>query len=717
MGRSGDRVIGRSGDQSGDRVIRRSSGVVASALVASLCFCSGRGEKTGSGPAESSTAAPSASVSPAAAVAVGPPVEVSDAETRTARPAGAGPAVIWLALDGLDFEIVDRLAASGKMPNWKRLAETGWTSRIQSFMPVLSPIIWTTVATGVSPEVHRVLDFQEVDPKTGAKVPISGRSRRVPAVWNLASDAGKKVGVVSWWATHPAEEVKGFFVSDHASPILYEKLPLSGVAYPSTLESGVAQAVARDGRIAPEELARFVDVPAAEIENALASGRGMEDPVVALSRILAATRVVQKVARELYDRQLPDLTMVYIEGTDEIGHVFAADAPPRLPCTSESDFAKYGRAVDEYYAVVDRMLGQWMRRAEEDHATLIVQSDHGFKWGADRSCERSSLNWSTAAYWHRLEGVFAAWGQGVRPGKGQLGAKPTSAVRPTMFDPAPTVLSLLGVPADRSMPGRQIAAAFRSLPPLRREDAFARVTVRRVAAEEMSAAQANEYTKKLLALGYLSGSEARPLAPTGGAEPGMTEGAWNNLGLYDRETSGKLAAAREAFGKALALRPDYHSPMFNLAVLDRMEGKDRDAREWLMRSLAAGHADPPGTVRQWIDEYTRTGKTAAARDVADAALAAYPDNEPIAREVAFGRFKGHDCPGAFAAVSRFEAATRDPQTLNAVGLFQTCLGKREDATRTFERSLSIDPNQPGVVHSLTIIRGGGPANPNPNPKP
>jgi len=166
---------------------RRLSAILIAAILGG---CRKEPTAAGSGTSPASTPLP--------AVFAGPPVETEDVATRTARAAGGGRAVIWLALDGLDFEIVDRLAASGKMPHWKRLAETGWTSRIQSFMPVLSPIVWTTVATGVSPEVHRVLDFQEVDPKTGAKVPITGRSRRVPAIWNLASAAGKKVGVVSW---------------------------------------------------------------------------------------------------------------------------------------------------------------------------------------------------------------------------------------------------------------------------------------------------------------------------------------------------------------------------------------------------------------------------------------------------------------------------------------------------------------------------------------
>ena len=52
----------------------------------------------------------------------------------------------------------------------------------------------------------------------------------------------------------------------------------------------------------------------------------------------------------------------------------------------------------------------------------------------------------------------------------------------------------------------------------------------------VTAEQASEYAKKLKALGYLTGGESRPVAPAAGDRPGMTEGAWNNLGVYLRET-------------------------------------------------------------------------------------------------------------------------------------------------------------------------------------
>jgi predicted AlkP superfamily phosphohydrolase/phosphomutase/Flp pilus assembly protein TadD len=662
----------------------RSRGAVWSAALALLVSC---------GPgAEQKAAAPEA-VSAA-------PVESDDPATRVRRPEGHFRPVIWLGLDGLDWELLDRLSREGRMPNWKRLVAEGASANLTSFMPILSPIVWTTAATGVGPDIHRVLDFQEVDPKTGEKVPISGRSRAVPAVWNLASVAGRTVGVVGWWATHPAEEVNGFFVSDRANPILSDRATSAGAGYPPSVAAGMAQVVERDGRVTDEDIGRFVSVPVREIAQARASGGGMENPIVGMERILSATRVYQRIARDLYDRGHPDLMALYLEGTDQIGHVFASYTPPRLRCVSDAEVARYGGAAEAYFALIDRILGQWMRRAEEDHATLLVHSDHGFKWGSDRSCERASWNWATAAFWHRLEGVFVAWGGATRAR--------TARGQASVFDVAPTVLALLGLPADRRMSGHALTGFFRDLPELARRDLMGVVPVRRVVSEAVSDKEATEYAKKLMALGYLSASDARPLAPTGGDRPGMTEGAWNNLGLYYSETGHALRLAREAFLEALKLRPSYHSPMFNLAVLDRRRGETASALDWLFRALETGHPDPQGTILQWAAEYERTGKPDAAKALLDRAVAAYPGSEAIAREEGLNRFRSRDCAGAVKSLSRFAATTSDPVTLSTLGLFETCLGRRNEAIRYFEKSLTVKPDQPNVTQALRLVRANPP---------
>ena len=220
----------------------------------------------------------------------------------------------------------------------------------------------------------------------------------------------------------------------------------------------------------------------------------------------------------------------------------------------------------------------------------------------------------------------------------------------------------------------------------------------------MSPQQASEYTKKLLALGYLSPSEAKPLAPTGGDRPGLTEGAWNNLGVYFRETRKDLSAAEKAFEKSLELSPGYYSPMFNLAVLYRSRSDTKAAEEWLFRSLAALRQDPEPAVVGWSHEYQKDGKVAAARSLLERAARAYPDNEGIARDLALLRYRARDCGGAVSALSRFEAGTKNPRTLNDLALFETCLVHREAVLRLLERSLALDPNQPDVLRTLSMVR-------------
>jgi Flp pilus assembly protein TadD len=162
--------------------------------------------------------------------------------------------------------------------------------------------------------------------------------------------------------------------------------------------------------------------------------------------------------------------------------------------------------------------------------------------------------------------------------------------------------------------------------------------------------------------------------------------------------------AEAAFQKALALRPVYASPQFNLAVLYRERKQDARAIDWLFKSLAAGHADPAGTIRRWAAEYEEDGKSAQSREVLERGAKAYPADEGVNRELGIARFRARDCSGALQAVEGFRATSSDPDTINAVALFETCLGRREEALALFDRSLKIKPNQPGVLQSIELLR-------------
>src|SRR4051812_49489227 len=104
--------------------------------------------------------------------------------------------------------------AEGTMPHRRELVDHGERRELLPHHPPLSPLVWTSMMTGVSPLEHRILDFTRFNPVTHAQEPITSDERVVPAIWNMASSAGKRVDVIGMWATYPPESINGTIVSD-----------------------------------------------------------------------------------------------------------------------------------------------------------------------------------------------------------------------------------------------------------------------------------------------------------------------------------------------------------------------------------------------------------------------------------------------------------------------------------------------------------------------
>src|SRR5689334_9164072 len=263
---------------------------------------------------------------------------------QIASKVSTGKRVIFIGLDGADWSLLDQYAAHGVMPTLAKLVAEGSSGTIKTLHPPLSPLIWTTMMTGVSPLEHRILDFLRVNPSTQQREPITSDERKVPAVWNMATAGGKKVGALGYWATYPAESVNGLMVSDRLFTFLFsEKSPPPGVVYPTSEESW-----ARDGLTRAQNEAGYDAIKAifpwltqAEYSQAAAVTDPYSHPVSALRRILIETKVYDELGRDWFSREKPDLLLLYFQGTDSIGHVFAPYAPPRQPSVPEAEYARY----------------------------------------------------------------------------------------------------------------------------------------------------------------------------------------------------------------------------------------------------------------------------------------------------------------------------------------------------------------------------------------
>lgn len=93
--------------------------------------------------------------------------------------------VIILGLDGLEPRLTERWMAEGKLPHLKGLAEQGYYGRLRTTFPPLSPVAWSTFATGVNPAGHNIFDFLNRDLRTYAPELSSARVRPPKKVWKI----------------------------------------------------------------------------------------------------------------------------------------------------------------------------------------------------------------------------------------------------------------------------------------------------------------------------------------------------------------------------------------------------------------------------------------------------------------------------------------------------------------------------------------------------
>ncbi|MCB9377748.1 MAG: alkaline phosphatase family protein [Holophagales bacterium] len=619
--------------------------------------------------------------------------------------AQAKPPVLFVGLDGADWQLLDELMAAGAMPNLAKLKATSSWGVLRTEKPPLSPLLWTTMVTGVSPAEHGVLDFSRFRPSDGYREPITRDEREAPAIWNLETWAGKRVAVFGLWATYPAEAVDGVFVSDRLFGFLnVEDEPPPGTIYPPSRETWARETLRSVWRETDyEAVKRYLPwLTEAEYREHAESDRPYEHPISALRRILVETEVYERLFREVFQERPPDLSILYLQGTDSVGHVFASFAPPKQAAVSLEDYERYSRVPELYFRTVDDRLGELVELAESAGAVLVLASDHGFYWKEDRPERLSSFANATAAKWHREEGIYLVSGPGIPAGKGA-----EAGVR-QLF---PTLLSLTGLPAAAGTEDAPFGPVAPPPPPPIDFLPIYRELARRNAvapSAPVSTSGGEEELAKLQALGYLGAAEPAR-APEGALAEGSTRtaGSYNNLGIVLRGER-KDEEARAAFEKAVELDSKLASALWNLSDLLHQKEELDKSDAFLVRALAA---DLPEGVRYTVGRaigYQRAGMLPRSLDLIDRAVEVRPDEKELWLFRGRYRVESRDCAGALEDFRRAGLlAPGDPAVHASIGLAALCLGDRDAARAALERSLELDPNQGRVRQLLAGLSQGG----------
>ena len=148
--------------------------------------------------------------------------------SRTGRP------ILAIGLDGAEPSLVfDRWRAD--LPTLDRLMSGGTYSRLESTVPAVTVPAWASMLTGRDPGQLGFYGFRNrVDWSYDRLAIATATAVKHPRVWDLVSQRGGRVGIVSVPQTYPISPVNGDVVSCFLTPSAR-----SQYTYPASLKPEV----------------------------------------------------------------------------------------------------------------------------------------------------------------------------------------------------------------------------------------------------------------------------------------------------------------------------------------------------------------------------------------------------------------------------------------------------------------------------------------------
>jgi predicted AlkP superfamily phosphohydrolase/phosphomutase/tetratricopeptide (TPR) repeat protein len=659
--------------------------------------------------------------------------------------------VLLIGWDAADWKVIRPLMAAGKMPNVQRLAENGATAQISTLHPALSPMLWTSIATGKRPYKHGIHGFSEPTPDGRGVQPVTNLSRKSKALWNILNQNDLVSTVIGWWPSHPTEPINGVMVSDvypRSNRPLAEGWPLrANAVHPRELAKTLADLRVHPDVLTPEMVEPFIPL-AAQID------QDRDKRLAVFLRTLAECMSVQSAAIWLMENQRWDFFAVYYDAIDHFCHAFMKYHPPRQSWIGERDFELYHDVVSMAYQLQDRMLGALLEKAGDDTA-VILMSDHGFHPDHLRPASIPDIP-AGPAIEHRDFGILAISGPGIKK-NGLLHG-------PSVLDIAPTILTLYGLPVGEDMDGKVLTQAFAGTPQVAFIPSWEEVAGTdgcHPAHTRLDPVAAQEALEQMIALGYIERpDENREVA----VQKTIRELRYNLGEAY--QDAQRHSEAREIFRELRAADPDEQRFAVRLfassqalgmhaemrAIVDDLDGRrrvlfeeaknkiaaleaksevtvgDEERRElacWrnlaryqppvvdylkaqvltaekryaealdVLQKITEAHLVRPGLFLETAELYLRLGRWRDAQQVYEKALEIDPDNAQAYLGICRMALRGRKC--AAAAQSALEALHRIhnyPPAHFLLGRALTGMREYERAADAFRAAISFNPNYP-----------------------
>ncbi|MBM2832928.1 MAG: hypothetical protein HW406_89 [Candidatus Brocadiaceae bacterium] len=262
--------------------------------------------------------------------------------------------LIVIGLDGGTLDLIDPWIKAGHLPNLRKISESGVKAPLKSVILPFTPQAWSSFMTGVNPGVHGIFGFKEIKKGSYGFQFVNHKKMRVKNLWNLLSEAGKKVISINIPMTYPPEPVNGVMISGMDAPGVE-----SDFVYPEKLKKEIFN-------IAPGYMIHL-HVGAGYLDSDKKRREGLKG-------LLGMVENREKIVIHFLKNHEWDLFAVNFAATDQVQHHYWRYM------NTDSEFKE---AVLQIYKRVDQAVGRIVQELDSQ-TTLFIMSDHGAGPASDK---------------------------------------------------------------------------------------------------------------------------------------------------------------------------------------------------------------------------------------------------------------------------------------------------------------------------------------------
>lgn len=245
--------------------------------------------------------------------------------------------ILIVGVEGVSLNLLNEWLDEGELPHIAKILEEGSIINLTTPLPLVSPVTWTSFATGKNPGEHGIFGWEQCNPYTYRKyIPLADDIKE-KTFWQILSENGKRVIVINAYLTYPPKPINGIIISGMPTPSL--------ATYPPELKKKLEKMGYK------VEAKGYVDTPKEEF----------------LRDLERTMKKRGEVALELLKSEEWDLFFVLFPEIDRLQHSL----------WGELERKKGKETILKFYRLLDGIIGNLTE--EVGNASVLIISDHGFR--------------------------------------------------------------------------------------------------------------------------------------------------------------------------------------------------------------------------------------------------------------------------------------------------------------------------------------------------